>query len=1751
MDVFSLRDRLVGDYSAFARSFTTISAADIRQALDAEYASGRFWPDPLISVNPRFQPAKTGDQMAAAGEILPLTAQVFRLRDRPGEQSVQFHLHQYNALAIARQGRSFVVTTGTGSGKSLCYFLPILDSVLRQKAQDSSPRTRAIVIYPMNALANSQIEEIGKFLKGSGAPLTVRRITGQESSEERDAIAANPPDILLTNFMMLELLLVRQSQRDRDIIDHCKGLQFLVLDELHTYRGRQGSDVGLLVRRLRQRTQPPALVCIGTSATMTSEGPASERNKVVAEVASRLFGTKVLHTDVITEDLEFRTEQPGPGVTRPPLGPLVAAGWPAGVTNAEFAKHPLAIWLEAKIGIHRPDDGTKLERAQPRTLPQVAQALAEESGQPTDVCLKVLRDFLLAAAQRESDRTGDPNGSSEAFFAFKLHQFISGARTALATLQPAAANGASPQLGERHVTLDAQRYLPGSPGTLLYALHFCRQCGQEFHPVVREEAQGGPSFMPRDLDDVPPVDPEEEDSTVPAFGLLVPAAGLDFSDQDDQYPEDWLEAGTVGMRLKADMRRLRARRVSVRPDGVEAVDGLACWFLPGKHRFCPSCRTSHTSQGKDSNRLAALSMEGRSSATTQLTLSTLRWMHEHESPSDSFKRKLLGFSDNRQDAALQAGNFNDFLFVTLLRAAQLRALEQAPPDGLEIDDCGKSLMKALGFDRRGDEATDREWMVSPGSFGPVRIDAEKTLREVLTYRMLFDQRRGWRLNNPNLEQLDLLEAGYVGLDELAAHAAWPADAPALLADATPETLVKVYRVIFDHMRTGLALQHPLLTAADLESLSSRSKALVRTPWGFAADERARGGCALYVRTPQNLQARDRDLVLAGGLLSRLGRALRKQDVWGVPVGKVTRADYERMLTYLLDHAARSGYVDKDETTYPAQPGWRLQANVLRLKPKDGSTVRNVFFADLYRNVAASLAGGGRELFAIEAREHTAQVDRFRRESRERRFRFNDQDRERLQESAAQLKEILERDTFLPVMFCSPTMELGVDISALNAVFMRNVPPTPANYAQRSGRAGRSGQAALVVTYCAALSPHDQWYFARRDAMVHGQVRAPFLDLANHDLVTSHLHAVWLAESGYALDPDVSKSVDLDDPDWRLVKELREVIGHPDLQRRSRRAMEEVLALLASELTAANAPWYSGAANFADEIAGKAVVRFDAAFDRWRAMYRSACSQRDEARRVIDNRTLPVRDRENAKRRHAQALDQLDLLSQHKGQENTDFFSYRYLATEGFLPGYNFPRLPLTAFVPSSRDRGGAFLQRARFLGLSEFGPRSLVYHEGRAYRVVRVHLGATGEATGATLITTSVRICQACGAAHFDDAQVVCHHCHADLAEARRIRDLFRVEQLGTQPAERITANDEERQRQGFEILTSFQLNEASGGLTNREVRDASGSALAHAVYSGSATLLRVNLGLRRRRKDVGNGFRVDPQTGYWKKLSQDDEDVSEEGGATSTTIVPYVEDRKNALLWRFMSPEDDQLTSRAIVTLQHALKRGIEAVCQVEESELQAEPLPSAKDRTGVLFYESSEGGAGVLNRVAVDTPLLRRIALEALRVMHFDLPDGTSLPVHAEALSDVKDTQCVAGCYRCLLSYYNQPDHPEIDRQDAQAKRYLLALAGCELVPVAHAMPSAAPASKPAPSSAPVGVLALAAAICAESGWPIPAPTSLGGTEALVWNSHAAAMAVGANAPELAEAARRLGLDLHVVPRDASAEVVRTTIATMLELA
>ncbi len=312
MDVFQFRKKLITDYQRFTRSFTRIRAQDIKAFIDQEYNSGRYWPAPLIQVNPNFQSSDSVEKLVANGTLHPECGRIFRAGKSASSTGLSLTLfqHQTEAIHLAQGGESYLLTTGTGSGKSLAYFIPLVDAILKAKASDPTPRTRAMVIYPMNALANSQLEELGKFLGdyGDHPPVTYGRYTGQESDSERQHLAANPPDILLTNFMMLELLMTRKDDKDKAVMRHAKGLRFLVLDELHTYRGRQGADVALLVRRVREALADD-LQCIGTSATMASEGSEQAKNAKVAEVASRLFGIHIPASQVITETLQRVTPE--------------------------------------------------------------------------------------------------------------------------------------------------------------------------------------------------------------------------------------------------------------------------------------------------------------------------------------------------------------------------------------------------------------------------------------------------------------------------------------------------------------------------------------------------------------------------------------------------------------------------------------------------------------------------------------------------------------------------------------------------------------------------------------------------------------------------------------------------------------------------------------------------------------------------------------------------------------------------------------------------------------------------------------------------------------------------------------------------------------------------------------------------------------------------------------------------------------------------------------------------------------------------------------------------------------------------------------------------------------------------------------------------------------------------------------------------------------------------------------------------
>ncbi len=1644
MDVFEFREHIVAEYEQFTRSFTRFRANDIEAYVNEQYASQRYWPEPLIQINPNFKAGGTVDEFVSAGQLSRQCADIFRFGKSASSAgfSLQLHKHQAEAIGLAAASESYVLTTGTGSGKSLAYFIPIVDACIKAKAADPTPRTRAIVIYPMNALANSQLEELKKFLGTNPADraVTFGRYTGQESDEERQAMAANPPDILLTNFMMLELLMTRQNDIDKAVMRNAQGLRFLVLDELHTYRGRQGADVALLVRRVREALAEQ-LICIGTSATMATEGTQMARNAIVAEVASRLFGTSIPNRNVITETLRRTTpEEETIATVTPRLGEVIRAGVPKTADFASLAAHPVSVWVELTLGLTYEDD--KPRRARPRTLAQAAQLLHEASGEPVETCLDYLQQFMLLAYAVHDD-------ADKSLFAFKLHQFIAGGGKVYATLEAS---------GQRSITLEGQQFVSGDSARIrrYYHVHFCRDCGQEYMPVWDAESSEGRLFNVRSIDER-----QHSDDQV-KFGFLLPGANSWDPHDPERYPEGWLEDRPDGeMRVKSDKRKFIPQAVRVRPDGVvTGQQGAEAWFIPGAFRFCPVCGTTHTTAGKDALRLTSLSGEGRSSATTMLTLSALRYLYEQDQQLTPDAKKVLGFSDNRQDAALQAGHFNDFLQVLLTRSALLAAVETAPSKTLSEKEISNSVFEALGF-HRDDLGVRAEYMQQPEVKGGTRRQVQEAMRGILGYRSYFDLRRGWRFNNPNLEQLGLIRIDYQDVDDLAADKDEWIDAPAVLQAATPAERAAVLRALFDFMRQGLCIATRYLDRTELEQLRTQSYANLSEPWGFTEDERPQPAkWFVTIRPREETDRRGRrqnvdDFLVIGSSRSRLGRELRRGSTWGGanPYYKqISDQTYPQLIAALLKAAESYGLVRKEETDV-GLTGWQLNGSTLLWAAGTGQSARqaddNMFFRGLYQNIASLLNNPVHQLFDFEAREHTAQVEQEDRLEREARFRFTEKDRKEWQAKNGTELE------WLPVLFCSPTMELGVDISSLNTVYMRNVPPTPANYAQRSGRAGRAGQPALVITYCASQSPHDQYYFRDPVRMVHGQVNAPTLDLANLELIKSHMHAIWLAETGKKLGNSVRDLLDMNQPETLpITPEIASDLDKPEAKRRAHQRGLTVLSMLQNELTPQKAPWFSD--KWAESVFTRAYVEFDVALQRWRDLYSATAHAIDLNFKIENNPAASERERREAQQRHNEARKQRDLLLAGDSAFNSDFYTYRYMASQGFLPGYNFPRLPLLAYLPARRGHIGreSFLSRPRFLALGEFGPYSLIYHEGSQYRVTKALLTITGQdqvTDGARLPTEVARLCPACGYGHFRSQRDAdrCISCGASLGDAQEVKNLYRIENVSTKRAERITANEEERVRQGYEMQTTLQFAQVDGKLqmVTTLVKDAQGPLL-ELQYGPAATVWRMNFGWRRRKEKKNQGFMMNPVTGHWVGGVDDGNGESEvEADAPPDRtppqrIVPYVEDRRNILIVR-PHLQLGGLAPETLTTLQYAIKRGIEAVYQLEESELMAEPLPTRDNRQSILFFEAAEGGAGVLTRIATEPNALAAVAAHALEVMHF-LPPTQGQPWQSQSLVEELDHEsnptCEAGCYRCLLSYYNQPDHTLIDRKDKEAGGLLL---------------------------------------------------------------------------------------------------------------
>lgn len=1130
------------------------------------------------------------------------------------------------------------------------------------------------------------------------------------------------------------------------------------------------------------------------------------------------------------------------------------------------------------------------------------------------------------------------------------------------------------------MTLEGQYKTTGD--RLLFPLVFCRECGQDYY-AVRWNG---------DKDEISPLLPtaidHDSDEDIEEGYLTLDEPDFWSDDDLDSLPDNWFrETKKYGRKVDKKYEKFIPRKLYIYPNGtietgtvadIKVDKPTAFWFIPKPFLTCLNCGILYDKKTSEYTKLARLSSEGRSTATTLLALSSVTRLKEIETITDD-AAKILSFTDNRQDASLQAGHFNDFVQTSFLRASLNGALQAKQK--LTHAELAAMVVQQMGL-------SQSDYAEQPAEFGTGKKRNEEAFEQLIEYRLYEDLRRGWRIVQPNLEQCGLLEIEYDDLENICCdHTIWQKYPHQVLLGATAQEKYTAIKTFLDYLRKQLAIDAELLQPEHLDKLKRNTAQALNDKWKFDYEERLHQAKWATLITGDNKDKSKVKLTSRG----TIGRFLKSDRSWSNLTEPLTEPEYQNLINSIINTLRDGGYLkqnDKgeiqlriDSVVWKTSHRERLAVDILSSKRLQGKEDRgrkaNQFFQSFYSSNAQNIR-------AMEGREHTGQVNYDNRKDREERFRQGK----------------------LSTLFCSPTMELGIDISDLSVVHLRNVPPNPANYAQRSGRAGRGGQNALVLTYAAAGSPHDQYFYERQQQMVAGVVVPPRLELANQDLVKSHVYSLWLSYTGVNLGNSMNEILDLEqDYPYPLKNDLKAQLQlNQEALEQCLKDLDLILSDSFCQTDLQKVSWYSQ--DWLKQTLSKAFHTFDRACERWRNLYYDADNQLIKARENIDRHNRgdsTKKDREKAEASEKEAKRQKDLLvgqSQGNNKSQFDFYPYRYFASEGFLPGFNFPRLPIRAYI-NAGDKG-EFISRPRTIAIRELAPTNVLYYEGNKYQINKTRIPVKG------VVYNQIATCHHCGYFHQGkdfNTKEMCANCGTKLASDERgnltkLTQVLEMDNAIARKTNRITCDEEERLKYGYDLVTHFQY--AREKQRTVKVLSGDGTELLRLSYGETADILRINRGLTKS-KEIG--FRLDTASGDW--VSNDNYQPQ---GEVHNNVHLMVKDTSNILIIQPLAFPEQEIES-FIITLQYAFERAIQARYKLENNELSSERIGKGNH---ILFWESAEGGAGVLSQILEDDTSMQKIAQEALDICHFVEPKNS----------------CFQACYQCLLSYSNQFDHPHLNR-------------------------------------------------------------------------------------------------------------------------
>lgn len=1590
--IFQLHKEILDDYKLYIESFINIADQKILQTVKSEFDSGNLYPEPLIQFNPSFESGGNVEDLVNNGILSKEFSNIFY---DAGNKSWEIYKHQAEAIIKGNGGKGFVVTSGTGSGKSLTYLSTIFNYLFKNT---DKPGIKAIIVYPLNALINSQEQALNGFEEnyrnrtGNNFPFTYAKYTGQEKQEDRDKVIANPPDILLTNYMMLELLMVRKTD-ERLRGSFLESVEFLVYDELHIYKGRQGADVSLLNRRIKAAAKNKNIICIGTSATMAT-GTVDEQKNEVAKVASRFFDVTFLPDDIIVESLTYSTND-----NLPTRDQLVDAFYAPINDHSRKAilQNPIAIWLERTIAIRT--EGAYKRRNEPRSLISIATTFSEVTGISASESERKLIEILVWA---ESLNIESAKGKKkDTVLPFKLHQFISQTGYVYLTLESA---------NQRHITLDPNPFVKLGEEDIevpVFQTVFSRVSGVEFICVRKEFSESKLVF--RDFDEnqnpkndedlkvndgikVKKVKNRSADDYLDGYILLSNEHDGDINEFIDLLPAAW--KNKAGDEIHPTKKFLFPKEIYIKRDGSfsdQPNGGEKAWFIPAPLIYDPTCGLIYLEPKlSEKSKLISLGNEGRSTSTTLITLQTLLALYRQ--CKDIKEQKLLSFTDNRQDASLQAGHFNDFIQVVHLRSAIEKVLKNST-EPLKISDLIFKVQETL-------DLPEKEYATNPAP-NPNRPNEDnlEALRNYIAYRIIQDLKRGWRYILPNLEQTALLEVTYKNIDQdVADDTLW--SNVDLLKEWSIEKRKAFILQVLNYFRSMYAVDYDMLRYENRLRIDGELGQQLNKEKLWSLDKGEKLEAPNYLSVEGADKAPRETFIQSIGPSSRLARFIKhefRKEGKTPPSGN----DYHEFMAALLGALAEAHYLKKINIKAEKgdKDGYQLILSKVLWKKGDSKTVTvdntslisvnediqikpHAYFQKLYQEDFSKLPK------SYIAAEHTGQIKNEEKIEREEKF-----------------NEALE----LSALYCSPTMELGIDISSLNIVHMRNVPPSPANYAQRSGRAGRSGQSALVFTYASKLSSHDKNYFANPVKMVAGVVQAPRIDLSNEELIRSHVNATVLSFlNAEEFKPSLIDLIDIAGKSYKLKKDLK--AKYQDVIDSNFDAIKRLVFSVISGIDFAEIKWFNETWL---EIQIKTVPdKLENALLRWRKMYVDALRQMDEAHETHINPI--VKDQEKRKLAnisYMRAKDRKSLLENQsdnsKNSTLSEFYTFRYLASEGFLPGYNFTRLPIRVFL-GSKDRNEA-ISRPRFIGLKEFGPNNLIYHNGGKYKIKRI------TPNDVSLDLTEIKISKDTYYAFLGKEEgkgknqdpITLGQFTASNIELHQ--NLLELEEAQSENSERISCMEEIRTSEGY--VTELYFNSADNLQdATRIMLTVNGDQLMKLFYAPAAKLILLNKKWRRGRED---GFDIGTKTGFFKTKTQLEKPNPED---PIQNIMLYTYDTSDVL---YVQPVKSLgLTEAGVITLQYALEKAIEKLYNIEPVEIDAKLMGGGENKN-IMLFESAEGSIGVLKDISRNPVKLQDIFRIAYEICGYDY--ATKLDLHPSRPK---------ASYDDLLSYYNQMDHAKIDR-------------------------------------------------------------------------------------------------------------------------